>query len=166
MKADTPLLAGLIFILDLASVARIYGSPQVHQYESAHSERNFMRDKENTMMSELIALLFFSRDYGHKAHLATRSHAQHVTLDAFYKELTELLDELAEAAQGKFGILDIPSIEDEVDILKPVSTLESHLKIIEGVRDEATENDSALQNILDEICQVYLAAIYKLQYLQ
>jgi hypothetical protein len=125
-----------------------------------------MHDKENHMMQELIALLFFSRDYGHRAHLATRSHAQHVTLDAFYKELTELVDELTEAAQGRVGILDLPQIEDEMDVLKPVSTLERHLKIIEGVRDEATNNDSALQNILDEVVQLYLSVLYKLQYLQ
>lgn len=32
------------------------------------------------MFAELIALLFASRDYGHRAHLATRSYAQHKAL--------------------------------------------------------------------------------------
>jgi len=32
------------------------------------------------MFAELIALLFASRDYGHRAHLATGSYAQHKAL--------------------------------------------------------------------------------------
>lgn len=117
------------------------------------------------MLEDLLALLFFSRDYAHRAHLATRSFSQHMALDHFYKELPELIDQIAEASQGRFGLLDIPRIQEEVDVTKPTEVLKHHLEIIEGVRQEAVGDDSALQNLIDEVVELYLGVLYKLQFL-
>ena len=45
---------------------------------------------------EYIALLFLARDLAHRAHLRTRSYAEHMALGAFYEGIIPLADEFAE----------------------------------------------------------------------
>ncbi len=116
------------------------------------------------MFAELIARLFASRDYGHRAHLATGSYAQHKALNDFYDTLTDLIDKLVECYQGRHGVVEFPYIEAAFD-KNCVATLTEHLKMIEAVRDQAVGNDRPLQNIVDEICGVYLQTLYKLKVL-
>jgi DNA-binding ferritin-like protein len=122
------------------------------------------------MIQELIALLFFSRDYGHRAHLRTQSFAQHVALDEFYKDLPEAIDTFVEAYQGRHGVLtEIPymATDPDPDPTQPVQVLEKHLKMIEAVRGQAVgKEDSTLNNLLDEVIAVYLKALYKLRNLK
>ena len=118
-------------------------------------------------MEKLIALLFLSRDMAHRAHLKTTSYAQHVALNAFYDEVIDLADSLAEAYQGRHGLLkDVPLLGSKQtgDITK---TLRMHLKEVEGMRYSACDkDDSPLQNIIDEICGLYLSTLYKLENLK
>lgn len=116
------------------------------------------------MFVELIALLFASRDYGHRAHLSTRSYAQHKALDEFYSGLTDLIDKLVEVYQGRNGVISIPYVDGIMDP-NCVGVLEQHLQMIEALRDQAVGNDRPLQNIVDEICGVYLQTLYKLKVL-
>lgn len=118
-------------------------------------------------MEKLIALLFLSRDLAHRAHLKTTSHAQHVALGDFYSEVIGLADSLAEAYQGRHGLLkDIPLLgaKQSADITK---TLRAHLKEVEGMRYSACDKEySPIQNIIDEICGLYLTTLYKLENLK
>lgn len=117
------------------------------------------------MFPEFIAFLFMSRDYGHRAHLRSQSHAQHQALGAFYQELTELIDKLTECYQGRNGLIDIPSVELDQE-QDPLTALQAHLTMVEGVRTSAVPStDSALNNIVDEIVAVYLRTIYKVKFL-
>lgn len=119
------------------------------------------------MFSEFASLLFFSRDYAHRAHLRTTSFAQHKALDDFYTGLPDLIDSLIEAYQGRHGLVDIPFVTDAVssgaDIAMPAIVLKQHLDIIEGTRALAIGQDSALQNLVDEIVHLYLSTLYKLR---
>lgn len=118
------------------------------------------------MIGEFISLLFLSRDVAHKEHLRTQSYAQHIALGDFYDKIVDLADNLAEAYQGRNGIIDIPGMDDE-DVGDIVQQLKRYLDWIEKNRYQAVpKEDSAIQNIVDEIVSLYLSTLYKLQNLK
>ena len=119
------------------------------------------------MIGRLIALLFLSREYAHRAHLRTKSYAQHMALGSFYPSIGEIADSLAEAYQGRHGIIDKIPMLDVDSTGEPVATLEKHLAMLEKMRYTAVEKtDSALQNIIDEAVAEYLSTLYKLKNLK
>ncbi len=123
------------------------------------------------MIEQFVALLFFSRDYGHRAHLRTQSFSTHMALDTFYKELPEHIDTLVEMYQGRHGLIEISFLSAKFvvtqDVLTPIPVLEEHLKIIETTRYKAIDKaDTALHNRVDEIVGLYLQTLYKLKNLK
>ena len=122
------------------------------------------------MIGQLVAVLFLGRDLAHREHLRVSgpgSYAKHVALGAFYEDIIGLADDLAEAYQGRHGIIDkIPLLGDE-GRGEIVATLKGQLSWIETNRFSAIpESDTPLQNIVDEVCAKYLSTIYKLENLQ
>lgn len=118
-------------------------------------------------MNKLISLLFHSRDVAHREHLRTQSYAQHMALGSFYSDVVDLADSLAEAYQGRYGIIkgiEFVTTKDDGDI---ISVLEAHLEVIEEMRYSVCEKtETALQNIIDEIVSLYLSTLYKLRTLK
>lgn len=122
------------------------------------------------MIAQYIAVLFLARDIAHREHLRVTgkgSYAKHQALGEFYESVIELADSLAEAYQGRNGIIkDIPLLENEFpgDI---VTSIKNQLKWLESNRYKAvTKDDTPLQNIIDEIVSLYLSTLYKLQHLE
>ena len=117
-------------------------------------------------MNQFIGCLFLARDIAHSAHLNTRSYAKHMALGSFYDGIIDLADTLAEAYQGRHGLMGPitrQSAKKPGDIL---AFLEGSLKEIEACRYECVpRTDSTLQNIIDEIVALYLSTIYKLKFL-
>lgn len=119
-----------------------------------------------TSAQDFLSLLFLSRNVAHAAHLNSDSYSEHVALGGFYDGIIDLADKFAEAWMGRNlkKIGDIPEMTSpKSDILK---TLKVHLEIIEETRDFVPEKDSALNNIIDEIVELYLSTIYKLKFLR
>lgn len=117
-------------------------------------------------MNKLISLLFYSRDVAHREHLKTQSFAQHIALGSFYSDVIGLTDSLAEAYQGRSGIIEgieFLNMKTEGTI---ADTLSAHLGIIEDMRKTISKDDSAIQNIIDEIVGLYLSTLYKLRNLK
>ena len=111
-------------------------------------------------MDELITRVFEDTDQAHIAHLSTESYAQHAALSDFYSEARAKLDKLAEAAMG----LDVPPpAAPEVPI---VEQIESGLLELTEMRDSVCQNSPILENIYDELCGTYVAALYKLKRLK
>jgi hypothetical protein len=122
------------------------------------------------MIGQLIGLLFLARDVAHREHLRVSgpgSYAKHMALGEFYPAIIELADSVAEAYQGRKGIIeDIPFLENEYgnDI---VVVLERQLVWIEANRYNAVpREDTSIQNIIDEVVGQYLSTLYKLKNLQ
>lgn len=115
-------------------------------------------------IGQLIATLFLDRDLTHREHLRTNSYAAHVALNAFYDGIVDAADKLAEAYQGRHGVIDdIPLLSNDIegDI---IDVLEAHLASIEDMRYEAVDkSDTPLQNIIDEAIGLYLSTLYKLK---
>ena len=116
------------------------------------------------MFGKLIALLLLSRDTAHRQHWNTESFATHKTLNEFYDSILELTDSLMEKYQGRNGRVEVPTLEEKDTYSKdPISVLKKHLDWIEKARyDAVPQEDSALQNILDEIVGQYLETLYLL----
>lgn len=118
------------------------------------------------MTEKIIAIMFLCRDLAHREHLRTSSYATHVALSTFYGDVIDLADRLAEACQGRHGILkEIPLLANDTGKTEIVSVLQSMLDTIEKLRSDIGE-DSALQAIIDDIVELYLSTLYKLRFLK
>lgn len=123
------------------------------------------------MIADLIAVLFLSRDIAHREHLTATgdgSYARHMALGDFYPAVIELADRLAEAHMGRHGLITkIPLAEHEGKSDDAAAVLAKHLEWVEANRYKAApKDDSALQNIIDEIVSLYLGTLYKLRFLR
>lgn len=117
-------------------------------------------------MDKIVARLFLVRDIAHREHLKTRSYAQHMALGEFYEAIVESADAIAEAYQGRYGIVEdipflIPTVPGDI-----IAQLEGNLAIIEQTRfEDVPAEDTAIQNLIDEAVALFLKAIYKLKFL-
>lgn len=115
---------------------------------------------------KFIGMLFLARDVTHSVHLNTRSYAKHVALQVFYEGIIPLADDLAEAYQGRHGLIGPITLHSAKKTNNVVEFLQDQLDEIESMRYEVVDRkDSALQNIVDEIVNLYLSTLYKLRFL-
>ena len=113
-------------------------------------------------MENIIGILFFARTVAHIEHLKTKSYAQHKALGKFYDEVIELADKLAEAYQGDKGLLQTIPLYAKIPDSSIDMFLEKQLHTIDELRKTASSR-SAIQNIIDEVIELYLSTIYKLR---
>ena len=116
--------------------------------------------------AEFIGLLFLARDVTHSVHLNTRSYSKHVALNIFYDRIIGAADDFAEAYQGRHGLIGPISLHSAKKTTNVIEFLEDSLKEIEGARYEVCDkSDSALQQLIDNIVEIYLRTLYKLKFL-
>jgi hypothetical protein len=122
------------------------------------------------MIGQFIAVLFLARDIAHREHLRVSgrgSYAKHQALGAFYEEVINLADSLAEAYQGRHGIIKNIAFLDNEFPGEIVTSLKNQLKYLEANRYKAVQREeTALNNIIDEIVVLYLSTLYKLENLE
>ena len=119
------------------------------------------------MIGKLISIMFNSRDIAHREHLRTVSYAQHNALGSFYESITGLADSIAEAYQGRHGIIkDIPKTNgSEMGSIDKI--LEAHLSSIENMRYTVCDRkETAIQSMIDDVVVLYLSTLYKLRHLK
>lgn len=117
-------------------------------------------------IGELMGLLFLSRDVAHRVHLSTRSFAKHKALNEFYEGIIPLADSLAEAYQGRYGLIGNIPLMASKNASNIVDFIQAQLDEIEAGRYQVCKKEeTALQNLIDEIVELYLSTIYKLKYL-
>ena len=111
----------------------------------------------------LILELFHSSTNAHIQHLKTRSYAAHQALGHYYEAILEKADSLAEAYQGRYGIIDFPAL--------PFKMESDSIMMLKGLRRYIDDNrmamvqDSELQNLLDEVVALIDSTLYKLEFL-
>lgn len=120
------------------------------------------------MIGQFIGMLFLARDVAHLEHLRVSgpgSFAAHMALGEFYESIIGLADKLTEAYQGRHGIIEIELLEAQQGPI--IEELQRQLDWIEDNRYKAVKKeDTALQNMIDEIVGQYLSTLYKLNNLQ
>ena len=116
--------------------------------------------------ADFVGELFLARDVAHSVHLNTRSFSKHMALNTFYDGVIDLADKFAEAYQGRHGLIGpiaIPAAKKTTNIIE---FLQAQLDEIEKSRYEVCDkDDSSLQQLIDNIVEVYLRTLYKLRFL-
>ena len=120
--------------------------------------------KQKQAAAAIVAVLFTSRDHAHRAHLLTKSYAQHLALGEFYDAVVDLADSLAEVTMGTYGALT------EIPVEPPArgaidAALEAHLNKIEDLRAAfgGKACDRPIENLLDEVGALFAQTLYKLR---
>ena len=116
--------------------------------------------------AQLMGLLFLGHNVAHSVHLNTRSYSKHVALNTFYDSVIDHADAFAEAYQGRHGLIGpiaIPAAKKTTNIIE---FLQTQLDEIEKCRYEVVDkSDSSLQQLIDNIVELYLTTLYKLRFL-
>jgi len=117
------------------------------------------------MIGKLVMELFHARTTAHVLHLKSRSYAQHVALQGFYDGIIPLVDGLAEAYQGEFGLIETypPKYSPYSD---PLPLMDDLRECVDECAKEIDRTESHLHNILDEIRALIASTAYKLRFLR
>jgi hypothetical protein len=115
---------------------------------------------------ELVIRCFHARTTAHVMHLRSRSYAQHKALNEFYDEIVPLTDSFAEAYQGDYGLIENISGAYK-PVAEPLALMDELSMWIEKNRNAVCdEDDTYLQNIIDEIVALIRSTQYKLRFLK
>jgi DNA-binding ferritin-like protein len=119
-------------------------------------------------MKDLIILLMQARTLIHSLHLNSHSHSEHMALDELYNSLTGHIDTLTETYQGvteeilildkypEFSSVNGPALDYVRDVNKQITQMRTNL----------SNNNSVIQNLIDELQQSFYKSINKLKFLK
>lgn len=117
-------------------------------------------------IGELVMRCFHARTNAHVLHLKTRSYSTHIALNEFYDAIVGLTDALAEAYQGDYDLIDCPPLR-YAPASEPLALVEELGKWITDNRYKVCdEDDTYLQNLIDEIMAQIRSTQYKLRILK
>ena len=116
--------------------------------------------------AKFVNKLFEARLNAHVLHLKTNSYAQHKALEEYYNELSTHIDKFVEVYQGQYGILNYSSDITINDDLNPVSYYTDIAKAIKQAHKLINEEDTHLDNIIDEMTATTYHLVYKLKFLK
>jgi hypothetical protein len=130
-------------------------------------KNSMSKTKTKKSVGEFISELFNSRTQAHIFHLNTNSFAAHKALNEYYDGIVGLADTIAEAYQGKYGIIKgYAKSVSFVETGKPVDYLCGILDCVVGCRyDTFSREDTNLQNEIDNVVTLLNETIYKLTFL-
>jgi hypothetical protein len=115
---------------------------------------------------DFLGLLFLARDVSHSVHLNTRSFSKHMALNIFYDRIVGAADDFAETYQGRYGLIGPITLNSAKKTANIIEFLEDSLSQIEENRyDICDKTDSSLQQLIDNIIEIYLRTLYKLKFL-
>jgi hypothetical protein len=116
--------------------------------------------------ADFIGILFLARDVTHSVHLNTRSFSKHEALNIFYNRIVGAADDFAEAYQGRNGLIGPITLHSAKKTSNVIEFLEDSLAEIEAARyNVCDKSDSSLQQLIDNIVEIYLRTLYKLKFL-
>lgn len=121
------------------------------------------------MIEELVSRTFAVRNAVHLAHWRVRgagSFAKHSALGDLYDGLIGKIDGIVEAYQGltgkAVGLVKLAAQDTQREVLP---MLEAECEWVTENRSEIADDNPAIENMLDELCGLYLTTIYKLKFL-
>ena len=116
--------------------------------------------------ADFVGTLFLARDVAHSVHLNTRSFSKHMALNIFYDRIIDAADDFAEAYQGRHGLIGPISLMSAKKTTNIIEFLQDSLQEIESCRyDVVDKTDMSLQQLIDNIIEIYLRTLYKLRFL-
>ena len=116
--------------------------------------------------ADFLGLLFLARDVTHSVHWNTRSFSKHTALNIFYDRIIGAADDFAESYQGRHGLIGPITLQSAKKTNNVIEFLKDSLKQIEDARYEVCDKtDTSLQQLIDNIIEIYLRTLYKLKFL-
>ena len=116
--------------------------------------------------ADFVGMLFLGRDVAHSVHLNTRSYSKHKALQKFYDGVIDLADKFAEAYQGRHGLMGPITLHSAKKTSNVIEFLQDSLDEIERERyNVCDKSDSSLQQLIDNIIELYARTLYKLKFL-
>ena len=116
--------------------------------------------------ADFVGILFLARDVAHSVHLNTRSFSKHMALNTFYDSIIDHADAFSEAYQGRHGLIGPITLHSAKKTANIIEFLQDSLAEIEAARyDVVDKSDSSLQQLIDNIVELYLTTLYKLRFL-
>lgn len=116
-----------------------------------------------------IGTLMQSRTQAHIYHLQVQgvgSYAAHKALQEYYEGIIPLLDDLAEAIQGRYGIITGYKMADTIrEDNNARMYFDGLSKFVETMRKQIPQ-DSYIQNQVDTVVDLIESTKYKLKFLQ
>ena len=89
-----------------------------------------------------------------------------MALNTFYDSIIDLADAFAEAYQGRHGLIGPITLMSAKKTANIIEFLDDQLKEIESMRyDVVSKDDTSLQQLIDNIVELYLTTFYKLRFL-
>ena len=130
-------------------------------YASGYKEENM----EKSVIGEFIGTMLHSATITHFMHLKSKKYSEHVALGAFYDEIVELTDSVAEAIQGCYQeiIEDYPTAFGNPSV-EPLAYILSLKEFVATMRDKMPQ-ESNIQNEIDAIATLIDSTAYKLKFL-
>jgi hypothetical protein len=116
-------------------------------------------------MEDLISVLLHSVNQVHIFHLQTKSFAEHNALGGYYDSIGDITDGLAEAYQGKYGILKYKNVSKIEQYESKEQVIEYFSKILKFIEKARPIKDPFIDNIVQEIEKLIYQTLYKLKYL-
>jgi hypothetical protein len=116
--------------------------------------------------ADFLGILFLARDVTHSVHLNTRSFSKHTALNIFYDRIIDAADDFAETYQGRHGLIGPITLQSANKTANVIEFLQDSLSQIEAGRYEVCDKtDTAMQQLIDNIVEIYLRTLYKLRFL-
>lgn len=116
-------------------------------------------------MEDLISVLLHSVNQTHVFHLQTKSFAEHKALNKYYDSIGDIVDTLAEAYQGKYGILKYKNVTKIEQYESKEQVIEYFGKILKIIEKNRPVKDAFIDNTIQEIESLIYSTLYKLKYL-
>lgn len=117
----------------------------------------------------LLGTLMQSRNQAHIYHLQVQgmgSYAAHKALNNYYEDIVDLIDGLAEAYQGRYGIITGYKMSESIrEDNNARMYFDGLAKFVETIRKQIPQ-DSYIQNQIDEVVDLIESTKYKLKFLQ
>lgn len=126
-----------------------------------------MAMKSSGKEGEFLAKMLHCVGQLHIYHLICKgpgSYAMHKALNEMYDALPDMVDSLAESVQGKYGILNytMTGLSYDSTLSKAVPYVKDVLNYIKMTRKDICQ-ESAFQNMIDEVEMLFYSTIYKLE---
>lgn len=120
-----------------------------------------MIEWRNDMIEELISRVFALRNATHLAHWSTKSFSQHQALGNFYDGLIDKIDPIVETYQGWYGLINEVAMRS-MPKTNITDKIREELTWISQNRDKIAKKNSMMENLIDDLMQLYSHTHYKL----
>lgn len=122
--------------------------------------------------AKFVSKLFESREMAHVYHLQITgegSYSAHKALDKYYNGILDFIDEFVETYQGQYNIIEHYDVIN-TDGTKTLDKIQYFTELVEFIKQTRKvaflEEDSHLQNIIDEVVGLIYRTLYKLKNLK